>query len=437
MPLLGNLPAFGRDPLAFLECLRDDFGDVVTWSLGPRRSLFLSHPEHIGELLGADEHRFGTLDVSWAFRQLVGDSVLRSQGADWRRKRSLVQPAVRPRQVRGYATIMVDSATALADRWQDGDRIDVLREMSLLTQRVVVRSLFGNETGSRARTLSTAMSAAGREIHAELRGCGLLVPSFVRTPARRRMLAAVATIDAEIDRLVQARVRRTPGPAGDHDDLLDRLLAARDDRGRALTPREVRDEAVTLWGAGHETTATALAWSWYLLATSEDARARLAAELGGLLAGRPPTIADYERLTWTGQIVKESLRLYPPAWVTPPRVAHAGATLGGRPVRPGTAVWCSPWATHRDPRWFPDPSVFRPERWDPDETAALPPYAWFPFGGGPRGCLGARFALVQLTLVLATLAQRFHVDVDPGGTAPRAGLQLQPSGPLHATLRAH
>ncbi|MFD9034448.1 cytochrome P450 [Streptomyces sp. NPDC059567] len=435
LPLLGNLPAFGRDPLAFLERLRDDFGDVVTWSLGPMRIISLSHPEHIAQLLEADERCYKTSDTGWGFRQLLGDGVARSNGADWRRKRALVQPAVRPRQVRAYATTMVDSAVALTDRWQDGSRIDVLREMSLLTQRIVVRTLFGNDVGDQARALGDAMAVAGREIGAELRGIGLFLPPWARTPARRRLLHAVAALDTEIDRLIRAR-QAAQGVAGEGSDLLSRLLTARDEEGRPLTPRGVRDEAVTLWFAGHETTSSALTWSWYLLSASPCARERLTAELDRVLVGRPPTIDDYEQLTWTQQIVKEALRLYPPGWMVPPRVARDGAVLGGRPVPAGTMVWCSPWVTHRDPRWFPDPTAFRPERWDTDPLHALPQHAWFPFGGGTRSCLGARFALVEATLAIAALAQRFHIDVDPGEVTPSAGLQLQPATPLRATLRA-
>ncbi|MCX4902753.1 cytochrome P450 [Streptomyces sp. NBC_00878] len=348
LPLLGNLPAFGRDPLAFLERLRDDYGDAVTWSLGPMRILFLAHPERIAELLGADERRYETLDAGWAFKRLIGNSVMRSQGAEWRRKRSMVQLTVRPRQVRRYATAMVDCAAALADHWRDGSRVDVLRQMSLLSQRIVVRTLFGNDLGQQARALGDAMTQAGQGIGAELRGIGLFLPPWVRTHARRRLLAAVATIDNEIDRLIHARQAAGDGH-GSAEDLLSRLLAAHDEEGRPLTTTQVRDEAVTLWIGGHETTSTALTWTWYLLSAS---------------------------------------------------AAHG----------------------------------LRPQRWDAGPEQTTPPHAWFPFGGGQRACLGARFALVETALVLATLAQRFHLDIE-GDPTPTAGLQLQPATPLHATLR--
>ncbi|MEU9098679.1 cytochrome P450 [Streptomyces sp. NPDC048361] len=434
VPPLGNLLAFGKDPLAFLTRLRDDFGDAVTWSLGPRRSLFISHPQHIRELLAAREDTYEILEIGWAFKQITGKSVILSKGGDWRRKRSLVQPTVRPRQVRTYADAMVDSAGAAADAWRDGARIDVRREMALITQRIVLRTLFGNDLGEQTRALGDAMDVAEREVGAEVRGIGLFLPGWVRTPARRRVLNAVATIDREVHRLIGER-RDAARPADERDDLVTRLLAARDGEGRPLSLREVRNEAVTLWAAGHETTSTALTWVLYLLSRAPEVRARLEAELQDVLAGRPPAIDDYERLAWTRQIVKEAMRLYPPVWLIP-AVARAGATLGGARIPVGTTVWCSTWTTHRDPRWFPAPEEFRPQRWAADAPDVVPDHAWYPFGGGPRTCLGARFAQVEAVLVLATLAQRFRVDLPSTEVGPRVGLLLQPATPLHATLRA-
>ncbi|MER0443843.1 cytochrome P450 [Streptomyces sp. Edi4] len=434
LPPLGNLLAFGKDPLGFLTRLRDDFGDAVTWSLGPRRSLFISHPQHIKELLAAREDTYEILEIGWAFRQITGRSVILSKGGDWRRKRSLVQPTVRPRQVRAYADAMVDCAGAAVDGWRDGERVDVRAEMALITQRIVLRTLFGNDLGEQAGALGEAMDVAEREVGAEVRGIGLFLPGWMRTPARRRLLAAVEVIDSEVDRLIGQRRGRDPG-AGERDDLVTRLLAARDEEGRPLSLREVRDGAVTLWAAGHETTSTALTWTLYLLSRDRAARGRLEAELHEVLAGRPPTIDDYERLTWTRQIIKEAMRLYPPVWLIP-AVAREGATLGGARVPVGTTVWCSTWTTHRDPRWFPGPGEFRPQRWGADTPDAVPDHAWFPFGGGPRTCLGARFAQVEAALVLATLAQRFRLELPQAEVAPRVGLPLQPVTPLLATVRA-
>jgi cytochrome P450 len=433
LPLLGSLVAFARDPLGFLTGLRDR-ADFVTWSLGPRRSIFVSRPEHIAELLAASGRTFEQFDVGWAFQRVVGESVIMSHGEDWRRKRSLVQPVVRPRQVRGYSDIMVDCAEGLADTWRPGERIDVLRQMTRVTQQIVVRALFSGDLEEQGSALTGAMTAVQRGIEEEVRGgIGLFLPGWVSTPSRRRLRAALDTIDGEFHRLITAR--RAAGEGAYGDDLLGRLLAARDEQGRPLSDREVRDEAVTLWIGGHETTATTLTWIWVLLSAAPRARARLDEELARVLGGRTPTHADYERLTWTQQVVKEALRIYPPAWVIPV-TARGGASLAGTPVAPGTMVWCSQWATHRDPRWFPEPLEFRPERWDQDAPDVVPEHAWFPFGGGLRACLGARFALVQATLVLATLAQRFRVEVETREVAPKTTMLLQPSVPVLATLRA-
>ncbi len=437
LPLLGNLPAFGKDPLAFFTGLRDQYGDVVVWSLGRRRALFLAHPEHIAELLGAVERTYEPGDVGWAFKTVSGDSVVRSRGALWRRKRALLQPAVRPRQVRGYAATMVDCARIHADRWRAGGRIDVQHEMSQVTQRIVARTLFGDDLGAQADAIGEALAVIEYEMGAEVRSMRLFLPPWVRTPARRRLLAELATVDREVSRLIRARQAAMShgDTAEEREDLLSRLLAARDEHGRPLTAKEVRDEAVTLWLAGHETTTMALTWTWYLLSAHPVVRSRLTDELDRVLEGRPPVYEDYERLPWTRQIVKEVLRLYPPAWVIPLR-AKAGATLGGQRVPAGDAVWCSQWVTQRDARWFPDPAAFRPERWEESGTGSGPGQTWFPFGAGPRTCMGARFALVEAVLVLATLAQRFHVAVDPGRVEPQAVQLLLPATPMRATLHA-
>ncbi|MEV7591072.1 cytochrome P450 [Streptomyces sp. NPDC089922] len=432
-PLLGNLPAFARDPLAFFESLRDGYGDWVSWSLGPTRNVLVSLPEHAGELLGAVESTFRPTELGWAVHQLLGEGVVVATGDDWRRKRALVQPAVRPRQVRGYAATMAGCADALAGTWREGERIDVHREMAGLTQRIAVHTLFGSNAAGREGPIAAAMAAAQRELGAEFRGVTMFLPPWVRTPGRRRMRAAVAVLDREMAHVIAEHEAASAGGA-ERDDLLSRLLAARDEQGLPLSRKELRDESITLYVGGHETTSTTLTWAWQLLSGAPAARARLTAELDTVLGGRLPAYDDYARLPWTRQVVKEALRLYPPIWLIT-AVAGTDASLGGRPVAPDTRVWTSPWSMHRDPRWFPDPEAFRPERWDEDAPHPVPEHAWFPFGGGPRACLGARFALVEAVLVLAVLGQRFHLDSGAGRAGVFPGLTLQPDRPVLATLR--
>lgn len=449
MPLLGNMPEFGKDPLAFFERLRDR-GDFVSWRFGPGPALFIAHPDAIGELLTEVERTFDQPDLGIAFRTLLGNGVVVSKGADWRRRRSLVQPSVRPKQVRSYAATMAECAVALADRWSDGQRVDVKKEMAALTQLIAVRTIFGVDTAADAEVIGRAMDVAQREIGAEFSGLGAILPDWVPTPGRTRIKKATAVIDAEVGRVV---ARHRDGEA-DRPDLLSRLLTARDETGARLSDREIRDETVTLYIGGHETTSSTLVWAWHLLSRNPRVREALAEELDRVLGDREPGFEDYARLTYTQAVVKETLRLYPTIWLLT-GIAKEGATLGGMSIPPGTRVWSSQWATHRDRRWFVDPEEFRPERWGPAPGGAeggpdgaegeaagsgaaeeIPEYAWFPFGGGPRVCLGTRFAMVESVLVLAVLARRFHLDLDPGEIRPVPSLTLQPDRDVLGTVRA-
>jgi len=238
-------------------------------------------------------------------------------------------------------------------------------------------------------------------------------------------------IDAEVARVV---ARHRDGD-GERPDLLSRLLTAVDETGAHLSDKEIRDETVTLYIGGHETTSSTLVWAWYLLSRNPRARAALAEELDRVLGDREPGIEDYAQLTYAQAVVKETLRLYPTIWLVT-GIAKEGARLGGLPVPEGTRVWSSQWATHRDGRWFPEPEVFRPERWDAEQGDEIPEYAWYPFGGGPRVCLGTRFAMVEAVLVLAVLARRFELEVDPGAVNPVPTLTLQPDREVMATVRA-
>ncbi len=433
VPFLGNLPAFGKNPLAFFEELRRR-GDFVRWRFGGKPSLFVAHPDAVGELLTEVERTFDQPDLGIAFRTLLGNGVIVSKGADWRRKRSLVQPSVRPKQVRSYAATMAECAVALADRWSDGQRVDVKKEMAALTQLVAVRTIFGVDTAADAEAIGRAMDIAQKEIGAEFSGIGAILPDWVPTPGRARIKRATAVIDAEVSRVVsQHRDGGTERP-----DLLSRLLAARDETGASLSDQEIRDETVTLYIGGHETTSSTLVWAWYLLSRNPRVREALTEELDRVLADREPGYEDYASLTYTQAVIKETLRLYPTIWLIT-GLAKEGATLGGMPVPVGTRVWSSQWATHRDPRWYGDAEAFRPERWtggDGEAAEEIPEYAWFPFGGGPRVCLGTRFALVEAVLVLAVLARRYHLDVSADEILPVPSLTLQPDRDVLATVHA-
>ncbi|MFF8837703.1 cytochrome P450 [Streptomyces sp. NPDC015130] len=434
LPFLGNLPAFGKDPLAFFEQLRER-GDFVRWRFGRGPALFIAHPDTVGELLTEVERTFDQPDLGIAFRTLLGNGVVVAKGADWRRKRSLVQPSVRPKQVRSYAATMTECAVDLADRWSDGQPINVKKEMAALTQLIAVRTIFGVDTAADAEAIGRAMDIAQQEIGAEFSGIGAILPDWVPTPGRARIKRATAVIDAEVSRVV---ARHRDGDT-ERPDLLSRLLAARDETGARLSDQEIRDETVTLYIGGHETTSSTLVWAWYLLSRNPRVREALEEELDRVLADHEPGYDDYASLPYTQAVVKETLRLYPTIWLIT-GIAKEGATLGGRPVPVGTRVWSSQWATQRDPRWYGDAEAFRPERWltteDGRPAEDIPEYAWFPFGGGPRVCLGTRFALVEAVLVLAVLARRFELELYTRDIRPVPSLTLQPDREVVATVRA-
>ncbi|MFI6097753.1 cytochrome P450 [Lentzea sp. NPDC051213] len=423
-PIVGDLPQFGRDPLRFFTTLAKR-GPIVRWRFGRRPALFLSEPGVVAELFAADGATFDRPDSPLAFRMLLGNSVALASGEDWQRKRALVGPTLRPRQVRGYAATMVDCADDLVRDWRPGDRVDLKREMARLTQSVLIRAVFGGEsTPAERNTMAEAVDRAQLLIGKELGGLGVVLPDRVPTPTRRRL----ARVVAEIDEVIRTIVARISDDGSSRSDLLSRLRRS-DDGWPALSARELRDETVSLYVAGHETTSNALSWLWYLLARHPHVRDRMHAELDEVLAGRRPGIDDWPRLAYVRAVVQETMRIRPVAWMIT-TVAGENTVIGGHHVPRGTRLWCSPWVTHRDPRWWDDPEEFRPERW----SGPVSSEAYFPFGSGPRGCPGTNFAMVESVLVVARLAQQHVFDVDPGEIRPAPLLTLQPKGPVMATV---
>ena len=428
LPLLGNLLPFMSDPLAFLTGLRQRHGDIVEWRVGPRSAILVSHPDQVGEVLTQVENTYEFPDLGRSFKQLTGEGVATSRGERWRRKRARAMPALRPHRVQAYAEVMVDETVEYLKEWADGARIDVYARISELTRRIAVRAIFGSPPGDAGDGIGAALTVAQAQIGADFRGASALVPDWMITPGRLRLRRAVDTLAAEVTRLVADYRRRPPT----EENLLSRLVEARDENGDPLSDREIRDEAITFYVAGHATTAATLTWALILLSRHPKAYAALRDEVGAVLARRLPAHDDFPALHYSQQVVKETLRLYPPSWSLA-HIARDGATLAGQPVAPGTLVFTSPWVTQRDSRWFTDAEQFRPERWEGGEHSE---YAWFPFGGGPRVCPGARYATVKAVLVLAGLTQRFHLDVDAVHNPPYPGLTAFPSKPVWATVRA-
>jgi cytochrome P450 len=428
----GSYRAFARDPLGFLEALAREHGPVATFRIGPRRIWSLADPELVREVLVVRPGSFRKDRGLDAARTVLGDGLLTSGGETWKRHRRLVQPAFHPERLTAYARVMAARATARVARWRDGERLDAAAEAAALALEIVAEALFGVDVSPELGAIAGAVADAvdgfriGRIPFAPLLD-RLPVPSTLRIRRARR------TLDAIVHRLVAERRAR----AG--DDLVSRLLAARDeDGGPGLDDREVRDEVMTLFLAGHETTANALAWTVDLVGRHPEVETRLEAEVDAVLGGaRPVAAEDLPRLELTRRVVTESMRLYPPAW-TVARRAVEDVPVGGHLVRAGETVVMSQWVIHRDPGLHPEPLRFDPDRWLPERRAALPRLAYFPFGAGPRICVGEGFAWAEATLALAAIAARVRlVPERPAPPTPVPRITLRPGGgvPVRVRLR--
>ncbi len=407
----GRLLAFRRDPLTFLTRLAREHGDVAAARLGRRTLVLVSHPELIRELLVVRERELVKSQALQRARQLLGDGLLTSEGELHLRQRRLLQPVFHRERVNEYARSMGPLAAAYAERrWRDGATVDVAREMSALTLIVVARTLFGADLAAEAPEIGRALTDAMALMR---RVSNPLAPVLDRLPlpATRRFRRARARLDGTIHRLI--RERRARGVTPQDRDLLGLLLSAQAAAGEADGDELLRDEALTLFLAGHETTANALAWTLYLLAQHADVTARLHAEIDGVLAGAPADPAAFDRLPLTLRVLTESMRLYPPAW-TIGRQALVPLELGGFAIPARQPILAAQWVVHRDARWFEQPERFDPERWLPERAATLPRFAYFPFGAGARKCIGEGFAWMEAVLVLATLVACWRFELVPG-----------------------
>jgi cytochrome P450 len=429
--LVGNLPELSRDQLGFYRRIADEYGEFVPYRVGHRRAVLLSRPEWIEHVLihGQD---FIKGPLYGALRPLLGLGLLTSDGDFWRRQRRLAQPAFHRERIATYGDVMAGYATRMVEGWRDGEVRDVHADMMQLTLQVVAKTLFDADVTAAAMDVGAALEVALEQLQAEINGILALLPPAVPTPGRLRLRRSVRRLDALVFGLIAER-RRTGEDAG---DLLSLLMHARDEDGGAMSDAQLRDEAMTLILAGHETTALALSWAWYLLGCHPEARAALEEELQRVLGGRAPGAHDLPALRYTEMVGMESMRLYPPISVIG-RQAVRDCEVGGRPVAKGTLMVLSQWVMHRDRRYFDDPDAFRPERWADGLARRLPRYVYFPFSGGPRICIGHSFATMELTLLLATIAQRFRFALVPSHpVVPHPALTLRPKHGIKMTLQA-
>jgi len=395
----------------------------------------LNHPDHIEYVLVRNNRNFIKSRGERVSLGFLGQGLLTSEGSFWRRQRRLAQPAFHRERVAAYGEVMVESAERMVATWRDGEARDVHRYMMRLTLEIVAKTLFGvplqpadfEEIGGALAVIAERFTGRG--------GVFFQVPERVPTPGNLRFRRALRTLDSLIYGILRGR-RANGEEAGGRGDLLSMLLAARDEEtGEGMGDKQLRDEVMTILLAGHETTANALSWTWRLLARHPEIEDRLHEELEEVLAGRPPAIGDLSRLRYTDAIVKESLRLYPPAWAFG-REAVGDCEIGSYHVPAGTQLIMSQWVMHRDPRYYEDPLEFRPERWLDGSTSMLPKYAYFPFGGGPRLCIGQSFAKMEAVLLLATIARGFRLRTAPGERViPRPSITLRPGDGMWMVLQ--
>ena len=406
----GSVTDFRRDQLGFYEACARQYGDVVQTKMGPYRILMIYHPAAIEEMLVTRPRDFiKSPGVVQVLRPLLGAGLLLSEGDTWLRQRRLVQPAFHRQRVAAYGEVMTDFTERHVSGWTDGGVVEVHGAMMALTQAIVGKTLFDADVSGDANEAIESGRILAEDFGARMSSLRL-IPSWVPTPRNLRSRRAIRRLDTIVNRIIADRM----ASRRDHGDLLSMLIQAQDaDDGSRMTPRQVRDEAMTMFLAGHETTAVTLSWTWYLLAQNPAAEARLAAELREVLGARAPAVTDLPRLRYASMVVNESMRLFPPAYGLG-RQAVKPTELGGHAVYPKDIVIAPTWVVQRDPRWFDDPLAFCPERWDGDLAQRLPRFAYFPFGGGPRQCIGNTFAQMEAVLILAAIARRFRLTLVPG-----------------------
>jgi cytochrome P450 len=412
LPIVGNLYAFRSDPLRFLTRAAREYGDLVYFRVMSQHMYLVNHPDYLREILVANQGNFIKSRALQRAKVLFGEGLLTSEGQHHLRQRRLVQPAFHRERLARYASAMSDCSVRWRERWQAGSTLDVSTEMPDLTLSIVARTLFSADVQSEASEIGEAMTTVLQMFRLLLMPFSEYIDNLP-LPHIRRFQKARARLDATIYGLI--RERRKSGK--DTGDLLSMLLLAQDEEksgeGGQMTDEQVRDEALTLFLAGHETTAVALTWTWYLLSQHPEVECRLHAEIDNVLAGRAPELADVPQLRYTEMILAEALRLYPPAWAIG-RMATGAFELGGVQIPAKSICILSPYLTHRDARWFPVPEKFDPERWTPEARDSRPKFSYFPFGGGARVCIGERFAWMEGVIVLAAIAQRWRFRLAPG-----------------------
>ena len=426
----GHIRHFGGDLLDFLLDTAREYGPLASFRVGPKRIFLASSPELIEQVLVKDAKHYVKHFGARAFKPVLGNGLVTSEGAHWQRQRKLVQPAFLRARVRSYAPVMAELTEEALQSWVPGKSVRINCEFEDLTSKIALKTLFDlDDDGDRDR-FSHTLKLAFDVMTARLRRV-LKFPLWMPTPENLRLRNAIAELDQTVQGFIASG--RSRGVVG--DDLLSRLVFAHHEDGSQMTDRELRDEAMTLYLASHETTALTLTWSWYLLSQHKRVEDKLASEWQRVLAGKIPSADDIPHLSYTGAVIAESMRLFPPVYVVG-REATTDLELGGYRVRRGYTVLMSQWVNHRDPAYFPDPEEFRPERWENEFAKRLPKFAYYPFGGGQRVCIGNAFALMEAAIILAAVGQRYKFTLDPEVVIEiKPQITLMPAYDIPATLQ--
>lgn len=426
---------FQRDPLEFTLGLARDYGDIVSYRMGPIRACQLNQPELIHELLVTKARHFSKEKRSLRIlSQVDGNGLVITEGEVWLRQRRLLQPAFHARRMGRYAETIVARTVQKIGRWQPGQSLNIVDEMTHLTLEIIAKLFYDVElTGSAAR-LGEAVRVLSEVFYRELL-TPFRLPDWLPLPGQARKRWAIATLD----NLIRSSIRERRASGDDRGDLLSMLLLAVDDEGdgTGMSDEQARDEAVTMFNAGHDSTAAALAWIWYLIAMHPQVESRLIEEADRVLVNRIATADDLPNLQFTSMVVREALRLYPPVWALFVRVAQSNVELGGYHFPKGTFFYVFPWVLHRLPHLFQNPDAFDPDRFSPERVGDIPHDAWIPFGAGPHICIGMSLALNEMTLIVASILQKWRLILAPeqGPVVPEPLLALRPKGGLQMLVR--
>ncbi len=425
VPVLGNSRKYARDPFAFMTAVGEAYGDVVRLDLGPFETYMITNPDDVERVLVTDDATYRKPDFQDdAIGDLLGEGLLLSEGEVWRKQRDLAQPAFRMRRLAGLDDMMTGHTQEMLDGWVDGDVRDVEIEMARLTVKIIVEAMFGATIDDeRVRTVQEHLEPLGQRF--EPSPLRFLIPDWMPTPENRRYRESIEVLEGIIDDLVAER-RGTAQADGDAPmDLLSILLRAKA-RGEQ-SDGQLRDELMTMLLAGHDTTALTLTYTWYLLSEHPAVERRVHDELDRVVGDQNPTTADVRRLEYVDRVLSEAMRLYPPVYVMF-RQPKTDVRLGGYRIPADSAVMLPQWVIHRSPRWYDDPETFDPDRWTAERRSARPRYAYFPFGAGPRHCIGKQFSLLEAKLVLGTVARQFSLErVEDGPLSLRGSLTMHPA----------